>query len=76
MDFPPITGEWFGAFGGATNTMTTGGGIKMCGLTGIFGAFTTNSFSNGVVLNAPSAQSGNWTMTVSSGKFAEATCIQ
>jgi len=76
VDFPAIAGEWGGAFGGATNTMTTGSGTKMCGLTGIFGAFNVNSFSNGVALNAPSAQNGNWTMTVASSKFATANCIQ
>jgi hypothetical protein len=76
IDFPSISAEWGGAFGGATNTMTTGGGVKMCGLTGIYGAFNVNSYSNGVSLNAPSTQNGNWTMTVSANKFASADCVQ
>lgn len=76
IDFPSINAEWGGAFGGATNTMTTGNGVKMCGLTGIFGAFNVNSYSDGVALNAPSTQTGNWTMTVSANKFATADCVQ
>ncbi len=76
IDFPSIDGEWGGAFGGATNPMTTGGGVKMCGLTGIFGAFNQNSYSDGVRLNAPSTQTGNWSMTVSANKFATANCVE
>ena len=76
IDFPSISAEWGGAFGGAPNTMTTGGGVKMCGLTGIYGAFNVNSYSNGVSLNAPSTQNGNWTMTISANKFASADCVQ
>jgi hypothetical protein len=76
IDFPQISGEWGGAFGGATNTMTTGTGKKMCGLTGLFGAYNVNSYSNGTMLNAPAAQTGNWTMTVSASKFSQANCIE
>lgn len=76
IDFPSIALEFTGAFGGATNTMTTGNGVKMCGLTGIHGAFNVSSYSNGVTLNSPATQTGNWTMTVSANKFGEADCIQ
>ena len=74
IDFPSIAAEWYGAFGGATNTMTSGTGTKMCGLTAIYGVFATTN--EGAILNAPRTQTGNWTMTVSPGKFAEADCIQ
>jgi hypothetical protein len=76
IDFPSISAEWGGAFGGATNPMTTGNGVKMCGLTGIFGAFNVNSYGNGASLTAPPAQNGNWSMTVAPSKFATANCIQ
>jgi hypothetical protein len=76
IDFADIDGEWGGAFGGATYTLTTGSGVKMCGLQGVYGAFNVDSWTDGVMINAPSSLSGNWTMTVSSGKFGEALCIQ
>ena len=76
VDFPTISAEWGGAFGGATYSMTTGTGVKMCGLTGVYGAYTANSWTDGVALNPPSTQNGNWTMTVSANKYAEANCIQ
>ena len=76
IDFPTIAGEWTGAFGGATNPLTTGTGKKMCGLTGIFGAYNVNSYSDGAAINSPAAQTGNWTMTVSANKFATNDCIQ
>ena len=76
IDFPSVTGYWGGAFGGATNTMTTGNGVKFCGLQGIYGAFGAQSYRDGVFLNPPSTQTGNWTMTVSPGKYGEAACVQ
>lgn len=76
IDFPSIAGDWGGSFGGATYTMTSGSGIKMCGLQGVYGAYNVNSWTDGVALNSPSAQNGNWTMTVSANKFADAECIQ
>ena len=75
IDFPSIAGEWTGAFGGATNTLTNGGGTKMCGLTGIFGAYNVNSWTDGAAISSPASQSGNWTMTVSANKFATNDCI-
>jgi hypothetical protein len=76
VDFPSVDAEWTGAFGGATNWMTSGDGVKMCGLTGIFGAFNVSSYANGVSLTAPATLTGNWTMTVAANKFATADCVQ
>ena len=76
IDFPAIEGEWGGSFGDATYTLTTGTGTKMCGLQGVYGAFNVDSWDNGVKITAPSTLTGNWTMTVSPGKWGEATCIQ
>lgn len=78
IDFPAILAEWGAAFGGATYTITPGGDSapKMCGLTGIYGAFNVNSWTNGATINAPGAQGGLWSMTVSAGKYAEANCIE
>lgn len=77
VDFPSIAAEWGWGYGGAgTWPMTSGNGVKMCGLTGISGAFKTESYSNGVGLNAPSTQTGNWSLTLSAGKGAEVLCIQ
>jgi hypothetical protein len=75
IDFPTIAGEWTGAFGNATNTLTTNGGNKMCGLTGLYGAFNVNSYSDGAAINSPASQAGNWTMTVSANKYATNDCI-
>ncbi len=78
IDFPQIAAEWGAAYGGATYTITPGGDSspKMCGLTGIYGAFNVNSWTNGATINAPSTQGGLWSMTVSAGKYAEANCIE
>lgn len=77
-DFPTVAAEWWSAFGGATYTTTVGGDNqpKMCGLTGVYGAYNVNSWTNGANLNWPSWQGGNWSMTVSANKFAEANCIE
>jgi hypothetical protein len=48
----------------------------MCGLQGIYGAFNVDSWNDGVKITAPSTLGGNWTMTVSPGKWGEALCIQ
>lgn len=84
FDFPWVVGSsglWAAAVPGpssgtTTFAMTNEGGVKACGLTGIQGAFTANSYSNGALLNPPSAQNGNWSMTVSAGKWGVATCIR
>jgi hypothetical protein len=77
IDFPAISAEWTGAFGNHTYAMTTGSdGAKFCGLQGIYGAFSANNYASGAFLNAPATQTGNWTMTVTAGKYAEADCIQ
>jgi hypothetical protein len=77
VEFSAIEGEWGWGYGGAgTWPMTDGNGRKMCGLTGISGAFNVESYSNGVGLNAPSTQTGNWSLTLSANKGAEVLCIQ
>jgi hypothetical protein len=78
IDFPSIWAEWGAWFGGATNTITPNGDSlpKMCGLTGLHGAWNVNSWTNGATINAPSTQGGLWSMTVSAGKSAEAICIE
>jgi len=77
IDFPSIWAEWGAWFGGATFTITADGDSlpKMCGLTGLHGAWNVNSWTNGATIKPPSTQGGLWKMTVSSGKSAEATCI-
>lgn len=78
IDFPSIWAEWTAGFGGATFTITPNGDAlpKMCGLTGIRGAWNVNSFTNGATITPPSTQGGLWSMTVSAGKFADANCIE
>jgi hypothetical protein len=77
IDCPSISAEWGWGYGPVTNQpMTSGTGKKMCGLVRVHGAFNVNSWTNGVTLNPPSTQTGNWTLTVSSGKYAEVNCIQ
>jgi len=77
VEFPAIEGEWGHGIGGAgTWPMTDGNGRKMCGLTGISGAFTTESYSSGVNLTPPSSQTGNWSLTLTANKGAEVLCIQ
>ena len=62
-----LTGDWIGEFGTSanylTNSMTNGTGTKFCGLQGVYGIFR-GGFGSGVFLNAPSTQTGNWSMTV------------
>jgi hypothetical protein len=59
-----------------TTTLTSGSGIKMCGLTTVMGPFNVNTWNHGVVINPPILPDGQWTMTVSSGKRARAMCIR
>jgi hypothetical protein len=48
----------------------------MCGLYAVRGPFNIDSISNGVMLNPPSTQTGNWVLTVSAGKTASYRCVQ
>ncbi|MFN0249627.1 MAG: hypothetical protein ACKV2T_22275 [Kofleriaceae bacterium] len=79
IDFENITGDWIGEFGSSanslTNSMTNGNGTKFCGLQGVYGSFR-GGFRSGVFLNAPSTQTGNWSMTVTTNKYGTAECIQ
>ena len=59
-----------------THTLTSGGGIKACGLTGIMGAFKVNSWHDGIIMNAPANIDGNWTLTVSPNKMAFWACVK
>ncbi|MEO8553871.1 MAG: hypothetical protein ABI678_28050, partial [Kofleriaceae bacterium] len=76
IDFPSINAEWAEAFGGGTDWLTTGNGVKMCGLTGVFGAFNVNSYTDGATINQPSTLTGTWTLTVATNKSATTNCIQ
>jgi len=78
IDFPSIWAEWGAWFGDATFTITADGDSlpKMCGLTGLHGAWNVNSWTNGATIKPPSGQGGLWKMTVSAGKSAEANCIE
>jgi hypothetical protein len=59
-----------------TYTLTNGGGIKACALTGIMGAFNVNSYTDGVTMNFPAQINGNWSLTVTAGKFATWACAR
>ena len=59
-----------------TYTITSGTGIKACALRGITGAFTVNSWTNGVVMNWPDKIDGNWSVTVSAGTTATWACAK
>lgn len=78
IDFPTIAGEWnSGLEVPGTTTLTSGTGIKMCGLQSLVGAFNVNTWNNGAVIDPPlGLPNGQWTMTVSNGKRARALCIQ
>ncbi|WP_437284384.1 hypothetical protein [Sorangium sp. So ce406] len=59
-----------------TKVITSGAGIKGCGLTHVTGAFNNDSWTDGVIINPPSTIDGNWTITVSNGKAAMYTCAK
>ncbi|WP_437954471.1 hypothetical protein WME76_23060 [Sorangium sp. So ce119] len=81
VDFPEGTVFTTGsasALPGQTKTkvITSGTGIKGCGLTHVTGAFNNDSWTDGVIINPPSAINGDWTITVSNGKAAMYTCAK
>ncbi|WP_438022227.1 hypothetical protein [Sorangium sp. So ce233] len=59
-----------------TKVITSGAGIKGCGLTHVTGAFTNDSWTDGVIINPPSTINGDWTITVSNGKAAMYACAK
>ncbi|WP_438022229.1 hypothetical protein [Sorangium sp. So ce233] len=59
-----------------TKVITSGAGIKGCGLTHVTGAFNNDSWTDGVIINPPSTINGDWTITVSNGKGAMYTCAK
>ncbi|KYF75595.1 hypothetical protein BE11_44520 [Sorangium cellulosum] len=59
-----------------TKVITSGTGIKGCGLTHVTGAFNNDSWTDGVMINPPSTIDGNWTITISNGKGAMYTCVK
>ena len=81
VDFPSLALLWDtpkeAPAGGAAVTVpiTTGGGVKACGLRTIRGAFNKNSWTDGVRITPPSSATGTWNMTVSAGKFGRAVCV-
>jgi hypothetical protein len=80
FDLPYVPARWpksLPASGSTvTTTLTSSSGVKACGLTMIKGAFTTNSWSSGVWINAPTTADGTWTMTATANKAAEALCLR
>ena len=75
IDFPAGTNFSTGWVHGYSLPITSGSGVKACGLTGIQGPFNKDNWSDGAFIQAPSTLDGNWTMTVSAGKAAWFTCI-
>ena len=60
-----------------THAVTSGSGIKMCGLQSVVGAFNVNTWNHGVVIDPPlGLPDGQWTITVSSGKRGRALCVK
>jgi len=59
-----------------TINLTTGTGVKACGLTGIQGAFNVNSWTDGVIMNFPTSSTGDWSLTVSPQKSASWLCVK
>jgi hypothetical protein len=78
IDFPTITNAWNpGTVGQGTTTLTSGSGIKMCGLQALEGSFNVNNVNDGVRINAPTGLWGQWSVTVSTGnKSAKVQCIE
>ncbi|WP_433926655.1 hypothetical protein AB3662_27460 [Sorangium cellulosum] len=81
VDFPEgtvFTAGSASALPGQTKTkvITSGTGIKGCGLTHVTGAFNNDSWTDGVIINPPSTIDGDWTITVSNGKAAMYTCAK
>lgn len=62
--------------GTETHPITSGSGIKACGLMEIKGAFNVNSWTDGVTMNFPPQANGNWSLTVTAGKSAKWACAK
>lgn len=56
-------------------SLATSGTTKACALTGIYGGFDYDDFTNGVSIIRPNSQTGSWSMTVSAGKSGTAVCV-
>ncbi|HEY5937139.1 MAG TPA: hypothetical protein VIU61_20955 [Kofleriaceae bacterium] len=77
IDFPTVTNEWTSGLESAgTHTLTSGSGIKMCGLVSVMGPYNVDTWNNGVMINPPLSANGQWTLTVSSGKRARVQCVE
>lgn len=78
IDFPTVTNAWNpGTVGQGTTTLTSGNGIKMCGLQALEGSFEVDNVNDGVRINAPVGLWGQWSVTVSTGdKSARVQCIE
>ena len=78
IDFPSITDSWPSALEvPGTHTLTSGSGIKMCGLQTVMGGYTVDTWNNGVTIDPPlGLPNGQWTLTVSSGKRARVMCVE
>jgi hypothetical protein len=76
IDFPSLAGVWAGVSTAGTYTLTTGTGIKACGISEIWGPLNASSTSDGVIITPPSVANGNWTLKVSAGLTAGWICVQ
>ncbi len=66
--------HWTGTFTVSTLQQTDSAPVA-CGLRGFAGAFT-GSGSDGVNLNWPKSNPGDWNLTATNGKFGWLTCLQ
>jgi hypothetical protein len=66
------TGTWFA---GTNMPILTEGGPGECGLSGIAGSFSVNSWTNGDWIDWPDTYPGVWTIDVGSGKTGFVTCF-
>jgi len=79
VDFPggtTITSGSVWDIGGAAQAITSGPGVKACGLTGVQGAFNQNSWTDGALMNFPAQIDGNWSLTVTGSKTANWACAR
>ncbi|WP_437280454.1 hypothetical protein WME90_07795 [Sorangium sp. So ce375] len=80
IDFPSgsvITTGYVGTLGDTvTETITSGTGIKACGLTHVGGTFTDYDWDDGVFIDMPATLDGQWTMTVMTGKGGHWACVK
>jgi hypothetical protein len=77
LDFPAGSTDQEGGFGqGKGGVITsTPGYDTVCGLTGFTGAFTANSWTDGVMIDWPKTANDEWTLTASPLKSGNYHCV-